>query len=93
MTGKATAIAHGAATIVNAMALGKGAAFGVDLFTKGEVELTNEPYAIKAEITSEPEESTLLMEKTVARVLQRFNLEKSFGAKVKTWSNIPIAKD
>jgi shikimate kinase len=92
LTGKATAIAHGAATIVNAMALGKGAAFGVDLFTKAEVKLTDEPYVIKAEITSEPEESTALMEKTVIRVLQRFNLEKSFGAKVKTWSNIPIAK-
>jgi shikimate kinase len=92
LTGKATAIAHGAATIVNAMALGKGAAFGVDLFTKAEVKLTDEPYVIKAEITSEPKESTVLMEKTVMRVLQRFNLEKSFGAKVKTWSNIPIAK-
>jgi shikimate kinase len=32
------------------------------------------------------------VEKTVMRVLQRFNLEKNFGAKVKTWSNIPIAK-
>ena len=92
MTGNATAIAHGAATIVNAMALGKGSAFGVDLFTKAEVKLTDEPHVIKAEITSEPEESTLLMEKTVIRVLKRFNLEKSFGAKVRTWSNIPIAK-
>jgi len=92
LTGEAAAIAHGAATIVNAMALGKGAAFGVDLFTKAEVKLTDEPYVIKAEIVSEPEESTLLMEKTVMRVLQRFNLENSFGAKVKTWSNIPIAK-
>jgi shikimate kinase len=74
------------------MALGKGSAFGVDLFTKAEVKLTDEPHVIKAEITSEPEESTLLMEKTVIRVLKRFNLEKSFGAKVRTWSNIPIAK-
>ena len=32
------------------------------------------------------------MEKTVARVLQRFSLDNSFGAKIKTWSNIPIAK-
>ena len=92
MTGKATAITHGAATIVNAMALGKGAAFGVDLFTKAEVKLTDEPYVIRAEIASEPKESTVLMEKAVTRVLQRFNMEKSFGAKVKTWSNIPIAK-
>ena len=92
MTGKATAIAHGAATIVNAIALGKGAAFGVDLWTKAEVKLTDEPHVIEAEITSDPNESTALMEKTALRVLQRFNLDNSFGAKVKTWSNIPIAK-
>ena len=92
MTGKATAIAHGAATVVNAMAFGKGAAFGVDLWTKAEVKLTDEPHVIKAEITSDPKENTALMEKTVMRVLQRFNLDNSFGAKVKTWSNIPIAK-
>jgi shikimate kinase len=92
LTGKATAIAHGAATIVNAIALGKGAAFGVDLWTKAEVKLTDEPHVIKAEITSDPKENTALMEKTVMRVLQRFSLEDSFGAKVKTWSNIPIAK-
>ena len=92
MTGKATAIVHGAATIVNAIALGKGAAFGVDLWTKAEVKLTDEPHVIKAEITSDPKENTALMEKTVMRVLQRFSLEDSFGAKVKTWSNIPIAK-
>ncbi len=92
MSGQATAVAHGAATIVNAMALGKGAAFGVDLFTKAEVKLTDEPNLISAEITSDPKESTLLMEKTVTRVLRRFNVQKSFGAKVKTWSNIPVAK-
>jgi len=92
LTGKATAIVHGAATIVNAIALGKGAAFGVDLWTKAEVKLTDEPHVIKAEITSDPKENTALMEKTVMLVLQRFSLEDSFGAKVKTWSNIPIAK-
>ena len=92
VTGKATAIAHGAATIVNAIALGKGAAFGVDLWTKAEVKLTDELGIIKAEIASDPKESILLIEKTVSRVLQRFSLEKSFGAKVKTWSNIPIAR-
>lgn len=92
LTGKAVAIAHGAATIVNAIALGKGAAFGVDLWTKTEVKLTNEPGIMKAEITSDPQESTLLIEKTVLRVLQQFSLEKSFGAKIKTQSNIPIAR-
>ncbi len=92
MTIKATAIAHGAATIVNAIALGKGAAFGVDLWTKAEVKLTDEPHIFKAEIISDPKESTLLIEKTVTRVLQKFKLDKSFGANIKTWSNIPIAR-
>jgi shikimate kinase len=92
LTGEATAIAHGAATIVNAIALGKGAAFGVDLWTKAEVELTVEPHVFEAEITSDPKESTVLIEKTVSRVLQKFSLDKKFGAKIKTWSNIPIAK-
>ena len=92
MTGKAVAISHGAATIVNAIALGKGAAFGVDLWTKAEVELTEEPQVIKGEITSDPAESTVLIEKTVTRVLQHFGAEKCFGARVKTWSNIPIAR-
>ena len=92
MTGKAEALAHGAATIVNAIALGKGAAFGVDLWTKAEVELTDEPNVIKGEIASDPAESTVLIERTVSRVLQHFSVENSFGAKVKTSSNIPIAR-
>ena len=92
MTGKAEAIAHGAATIVNAIALGKGAAFGVDLWTKAEVELTAEPNVIKGEITSDPTESIILIESTVSQVFQHFSVEKRFGAKVKTSSNIPIAR-
>ncbi len=92
MARRATAVVHGAATIVNAIALGKGAAFGVDLWTKAEVILTNEPGVIEAEIVSDSKESTLLIERTVIRVLQRFSLEKSFGARIETYSNIPIAK-
>jgi shikimate kinase len=92
LSGKAEAIAHGAATIVNAIALGEGAAFGVDLWTKASVELTDEPSVIIGEIISDPAESTLLMEKTVTRVFQYFGVETQFGAKVKTSSNIPIAR-
>jgi shikimate kinase len=91
-SGKAEAVAHGAATIVNAIATGEGAAFGVDLWTKAEVKLSNEPMIIKGEILSDPSESTLLIEKTVARVLAFFKAENQFGAKVKTQSNIPIAR-
>jgi shikimate kinase len=77
---------------VNAIALGRGAAFGVDLWTKAEVKLTRDIGVFEVNITSDPKESTLLVEKTVTRVLQRFGLEKSFGAKVKTESNIPAAR-
>jgi shikimate kinase len=89
---RAEAIAHGAATIVNAIALGEGAAFGVDLWTKAEITLTDEATVIKGEITSDPTESTLLIEKTVARVFRYFGVETQFGATVKTSSNIPIAR-
>jgi shikimate kinase len=77
---------------VNAIALGEGAAFGVDLWTKAEVKLTDEAGIISGEITSDADESTLLIENTVARVLQNFGVENQFGAKVKTSSNIPIAR-
>jgi shikimate kinase len=92
LSGKALAISHGAATIVNAIALGKGAAFGVDLYTKAQVELTDDSSFVEAEITSDPKENPLLIEKTVLAVLKRFQSEKRFGAKVKTWSNIPVAR-
>jgi shikimate kinase len=92
LTGKAGAVAHGAATIVNAIATGRGAAFGVDLWTKAEVKLTGEPGVFKVQITSDPKESTMLVERTVFRVLERFGLEKEFGAKVVTTSNIPAAR-
>ena len=92
MTGKAEALAHGAATIINAIATGQGAAFGVDLWTKAQVKLTDDPGVVEGEITSDPAENTLLIEKTALRVLCRFKAEKTFGAKIKTFSNIPIAR-
>jgi shikimate kinase len=92
LKGEATALSHGAATIVNAIATGKGAAFGVDLYTKVQVKITSEPQIVEVEITSDLNENPVLIQKTVAAVLKRFGLEKEFGAKVKTWSNIPIAR-
>ncbi len=64
----------------------------MDLWTKAEVKLTSEPDFFEAEITSDASESTLLLEQSVARVLQRFGVEKTYGAKVKTTSNIPSAR-
>ncbi len=92
MKGEASAVSHGAATIVNAIATGKGAAFGVDLYTKAQVKLTSEPQVFESEITSDLKENPVLIQKTVSAVLKHFGLEKEYGAKVKTWSNIPIAR-
>ncbi|MEM1563494.1 MAG: shikimate kinase [Candidatus Bathyarchaeia archaeon] len=92
MSGKATAISYGGATIINAIATGKGAAFGVKLWTKAEVKLTDNPQVIRGEIVSDPFENTVLIEKTVKKVLNYFGLAGEFGAEVKTWSNIPIAR-
>ena len=92
MNRRAEALCHGAATIINAIATGKGAAFGVDLWTKAEVILTDEPEIIQGEIVSDPDESIVLIEKVVDRVFRHFGVEQEFGAKVKTWYNIPIAR-
>lgn len=92
MTGQAKAISYGAATIVNAIATGEGSALGVNLWTKAEVTLTDNPGIVEGEITSDSNEKPLLIEKTVKRVLRHFCLDKKYGAKVKTWSNIPIAR-
>lgn len=92
MIGKAEAIVHGAATIVNAIATGQGAAVSVDLWTQATVEITDEPGNIEGKIASHPLESTRLIEKTVDRVLRFLNLERTFGARVDVRSNIPIGK-
>ena len=92
MNGKAEAISHGAATIINAIATGKGAAIGVNLWTKARIKLTEEPGIIESTIVSDPTEDLVLIEKTVGRVLKHFSLEEKLGAKVETWSNIPIAR-
>ena len=86
------AIAHGAITVINAISCGLGAALGVSLETEATVKLTNEPGRIEGRILSDPEERTILIEKTVSRVLRCLGLEGEFGALVETKSNIPIAR-
>ena len=92
MKGKAEAISHGAATIINAIATGRGAAVGVNLWTRARVRLTDEYGIIESMIVPDPTENSVLIEKTVGTVLKHFGLEGKFGAKVETWSNIPIAR-
>ena len=86
----AEAISHGAITIVNAMATGKGAALGVQLWTKARVTLTDNPGQIRARILEDPAESTSLICTTAKIILNEFATKKH-GAIVETESNIPIA--
>jgi shikimate kinase len=92
VSGQAEAISHGAATIINAIATGKGAAVGVDLWTKAKVTLTDEAEQIDVVIRSDSSENPVLAQKTVGHVLKHFGLENEFGAKVETSSNIPVAR-
>jgi len=92
LTGRAEAISHGAATIINAIATGKGVAVGVDLWTKAVVALTDEAGRVDVTIRSDSSENPVLAQKTVECILKHFGLEKEFGAKVETTSNIPVAR-
>lgn len=86
----AEAAAFGAVTIVNAIATGKGAAFGIDLWTKARVKLTNDG-VIETRILDDDKEGTMLAERCVRGVFGHFGTSK-LGAKVETNSNIPIAR-
>ena len=88
---RAEATCHGAVTIVNAMATGKGAALGISLWTKARVSLTSDPGSIVARNLTHPEESTELTEATAKQVFRRFGLGRRLGAIVETESNIPVA--
>jgi shikimate kinase len=92
LTGFGEALAHGAATIINAIATGKGAAFGVDLWTKAEVSLTGETGVVTGRILSDAEEDDTLIREAVLTVLRHYHVAEQFGADVVTSSNIPIAR-
>jgi shikimate kinase len=87
----AEAVSHGAITIVNAMATGRGAALGVDLWTKASVTVTNHAEAFVVRNLSEPNEDAKLAKATARHVFARFGAGKRYGAIIETESNIPTA--
>lgn len=90
MEGKA--YCHGAATIINGIALGKGAAFGISLKTEASVLLTTEPGIFEVKIEGDEEENPDLAKFCVLEILKKFGLEKEHGAKIITSSDIPISR-
>jgi shikimate kinase len=89
MKGKGSS--HGAGTIVNAIADGRGAAFGVDLLTEAEVELDSSGI-IDVRIEGFEGEGVELAERCVRNVLERMARREGYGAKVTTRSQIPISR-
>jgi shikimate kinase len=87
----AEAVSHGAITVVNAMATGRGAALGVQLWTQARVTVTNRPGMFVARNLSDPDESTNLAKATAQCVFARFGADRRFGAMIETESNIPVA--
>jgi shikimate kinase len=91
-TGVGEAISYGAVTVVNAIPMGRGAAVGIDLWTKARVELIDSLGSFECVIKPDVSESVSLAENAVARTLRYFKLEGKYGATVTTESNIPIAR-
>ncbi|MFQ6130008.1 MAG: shikimate kinase [Candidatus Hadarchaeaceae archaeon] len=88
---RGAASACGSATVVNAIATGKGAAFGVELRVRANCELTNRPGEIVGRVADDPSESARLIEICARKVLEYFRLEQTYGARVQTRSKVPIA--
>lgn len=86
---KGNAYALGAGTVINAIATWKGAAFGIDLKTFADVELTSDATGVKGIIEGMPTADTSLIEKSVSYVLQHFGIE--MGGTVTTRSEVPLA--
>ncbi|MCD6248552.1 MAG: shikimate kinase [Hadesarchaea archaeon] len=87
---KGIASAPGSATVVNAIATGRGAAFAIDLRVRAEVNLTTEPGKIVGYVGG-TSESPKLIETCVRKVLQKLDANKKYGAKVITSTDVPIA--
>jgi shikimate kinase len=86
------AFCHGAATIINGIALGKGAAYGIGLKTTAAVNLTEKPGSFSVKISGDETENTQLAEYCVQRVLKRYKLDSVYGAEITTESDIPISR-
>jgi shikimate kinase len=86
---KSNAVSHGAVTIVNAIAIGKGSAVGIDLETKASVGLNNSG-RITVRVKNAPGEDTNLVELCAEHAFNHFGVD--YGAVIETESNIPIAR-
>ena len=88
LTGHAYAL--GAGTIINAISTWKGAAFGIDLKTFADVELSESASSIRGSIEGMPDGDSTLIERSVELVLEHFGMK--MGGTVTTRSEVPLAR-
>jgi shikimate kinase len=91
MKNSGQAVAHGAASILNAFATGKGAALGVDLWTRAKVSLRDGGGETSGLVASDPQAPSKLAGLVVDKVLARYGYEGKLHGEVITSSNIPTA--
>ncbi|ABR55837.1 shikimate kinase [Methanococcus aeolicus] len=88
-TGSSSAMALASGTIINAIATGKGSAFGIDLNVCATVELIDDgKKRIKGIIKDHPTVKPNLIETCVKNVLNYFELD--YSATVSTKTTIPV---
>ncbi|MFD1571904.1 shikimate kinase [Halorubrum laminariae] len=87
MQGRAAAI--GAGTVLNALATGTGAAFGIDVETRAMVELDPDSDAVDGTIAEDADADTDLIERCVALAVDRWGDDE--GGTVRTDSDVPLA--
>lgn len=86
---RGTGTAHSAATIVNAMATGYGAAFGIDLKTEANVTVSSgRGVCIKTDVDESPKLVTLCIE----RFLDKFAPGEDYHVNAELTSNIPVSR-
>ena len=91
MKGTGQAVAHGAASILNAFATGKGGAVGIDLWTRAKVRLRDGAGEMSGFAATEPQDSGKLATSVATKVLQHYGFEGKLHGEVVTSSNIPTA--
>ena len=87
MEGRAAAL--GAGTVLNALATGTGAAFGIDVETRATVRLDRSRDDVSGTIAEDPDADTTLIERCVALAIERWG--DGEGGTVRTDSDVPLA--
>ena len=87
MEGRAAAL--GAGTVLNALATGTGAAFGIDVETRATVQLDPDADVVEGTIADSPDADTALIERCVSLATERWGSGE--GGTVRTDSDVPLA--